>query len=112
MDIKGHTVEAVMVAEGADIAEEFYFSMLLDRAQRTYLALCSVEGGMEIEQLAEERPEALVRRTLDPRTGLDAAAAAAIVAEAGFPQTSPRRSLRVLVLLGGVYAAEDATWSR
>ncbi len=109
MDIKGHTVEAVMVAQGADIEREFYFSMLLDRAQRTYLALCSVEGGMEIEQLAEERPEALVRRTLDPRTGLDAEAAAAIVAEAGFPEDIADEVAGVLVLLGGVYAAEDAT---
>ena len=109
MDIKGHTVGAVMVAEGADIEQEFYFSMLLDRAQRTYLALCSVEGGMEIEQLAVERPDALVRRTLDPRTGLDESAAAAIVAEAGFPAEIAEEVTRVLVLLGGVYAAEDAT---
>lgn len=56
MDIKGHTVHQVMVAEGAKIAEEFYFSVLLDRSNRTYLAMASVEGGMEIEQLAVERP--------------------------------------------------------
>ena len=56
MDIKGHTVDKVMIAEGADIAEEYYFSLLLDRANRQYLAMCSVEGGMDIEQLAEERP--------------------------------------------------------
>ena len=59
MDIKGHTVHRVLVADGADIAEEYYFSLLLDRANRSYLAMCSVEGGMEIEQLAAERPEAL-----------------------------------------------------
>ena len=57
MDIKGHTVHRVLVADGADIAEEYYFSLLLDRANRSYLAMCSVEGGMEIEQLAAERPE-------------------------------------------------------
>ena len=61
MDIKGHTVHRVMIAAGAAIAEEFYFSVLLDRAERRYLAMCSVEGGMEIEQLAVERPDALAR---------------------------------------------------
>ena len=62
MDIKGHTVHRVLVAQGADIAEEYYFSILLDRANRSYLAMCSVEGGMEIEQLAAERPEALAKK--------------------------------------------------
>src|SRR5699024_3746239 len=61
MDIKGHTVHRVMIAAGADIAEEYYFSLLLARANRNYLAMCSVEGGMEIEQLAAERPEAFAR---------------------------------------------------
>ena len=56
LDIKGHMVQTVMIAEGADIAEEYYFSLLLDRANRSYLAMCSKEGGMEIEQLAVERP--------------------------------------------------------
>ncbi len=73
MDIKGHTVNKVMIAQGADIAEEYYFSVLLDRANRNYLAMCSVEGGMEIEQLAEERPEALARIAVDPLVGIDAA---------------------------------------
>ncbi len=109
MDIKGHTVRAVMVAEGADIAEEYYFSMLLDRANRNYLAMCSVEGGMDIETLAVERPDALVRHALDPRTGLDEEAAAQIVAEAGFPEDVAEEVARVLVLLGKVYDAEDAT---
>ena len=59
MDIKGHTVRRVMVAEGARIADEYYVSLLLDRAERRYLAMASVEGGVEIERLAEERPEAL-----------------------------------------------------
>ena len=60
-----------MVAQGADIAEEFYFSVLLDRANRSYLSLTSVEGGMEIEQLAVEKPEALARVEVDPLTGID-----------------------------------------
>ena len=66
LDIKGHVVQKVMIAEGANIAEEYYFSLLLDRANRSYLAMCSKEGGMEIEQLAVERPEALARVPVDP----------------------------------------------
>ncbi|MDP4899472.1 MAG: acetate--CoA ligase family protein, partial [Pontimonas sp.] len=69
LDIKGHIVHRVMVAAGAAIAQEFYFSVLLDRANRNYLVLCSYEGGMEIEQLAEERPEALARVAIDPSQG-------------------------------------------
>ena len=84
MDIKGHTVHRVMIAEGAKIAEEYYFSVLLDRSERRYLAMASVEGGMEIEQLAVERPEALARVAVDPLAGIDEAKAAEIVAQAGF----------------------------
>ena len=73
MDIKGHTVGTVMIAQGAKIAEEYYFSILLDRANRSYLAMCSKEGGVEIEQLAVERPEALARVAVDPQVGIDAA---------------------------------------
>ncbi|TXP93196.1 succinate--CoA ligase subunit beta, partial [Escherichia coli] len=69
LDIKGHTVHRVMVAEGAAIKEGYYFSVLLDRANRSYLAMCSYEGGMEIEQLAEERPEALAKVEVDPAVG-------------------------------------------
>ena len=79
MDIKGHTVHRVMIAQGAEIAEEYYFSFLLDRANRTYLAMCSKEGGMEIEQLAVERPEALARVAVDPNVGVDEAKAREIV---------------------------------
>ena len=109
MDIKGHLVEAVMVAEGADIAEEYYFSVLLDRANRNYLAMCSLEGGVEIEQLAEERPDALVQLTLDPRTGLDEAAASEIVAKVGFAEDIADQVTDVLVKLGDVYREADAT---
>src|SRR5690606_2091645 len=84
MDIKGHTVHRVMIAAGARIAKEFYFSVLLDRAERRYLAMCSVEGGMEIEQLAVERPEALARVAVDPLVGIDEAKAREIVETAGF----------------------------
>ncbi len=109
MDIKGHTVHRVMIAAGAKIAQEFYFSVLLDRAERRYLAMCSVEGGMEIEQLAVEKPEALARVAVDPLTGIDAAKAAEIVSAAGFPAELADKVADVIVKLWGVYAAEDAT---
>ncbi len=109
MDIKGHTVHKVMIAEGADIAEEYYFSILLDRAERQYLVLCSKEGGMDIETLAEERPDALVRYPIDPATGLDEKAAREIVDQAGFADEDKDKIAKVLVTLGGVYRDEDAT---
>lgn len=109
LDIKGHVVRTVMIAEGAAIAQEFYFSLLLDRANRTYLAMCSVEGGMEIEQLAVERPEALAKVAVDPRVGIDAAKAAEIVAAAGFEAETGAKVAPVLVKLWDVYKGEDAT---
>ena len=109
LDIKGHQVKTVMVAEGADIAEEYYFSLLLDRANRCYLAMCSKEGGVDIETLAVERPEALARIPVDPVVGIDQAKADEIVAAAGFEGPDAAEIARVLRLLGEVYRAEDAT---
>ncbi|GIG54735.1 succinate--CoA ligase [ADP-forming] subunit beta [Demequina activiva] len=109
MDIKGHTVHRVMIAAGAKIAEEFYFSVLLDRAERRYLAMCSVEGGVEIEQLAVERPEALARVAVDPLTGIDAAKAQEIVEAASFPSDLQGPVADVIQKLWTVYANEDAT---
>ncbi|WP_432573308.1 ADP-forming succinate--CoA ligase subunit beta [Kineococcus sp. SYSU DK005] len=109
MDIKGHTVHQVMIAQGARIAEEFYFSVLLDRSNRTYLAMASVEGGMEIEQLAVERPEALARVPVDALTGIDAAKAAEIVERAGFAPELRGAVADVVQKLWGVFTAEDAT---
>ena len=109
LDIKGHEVKTVMIAEGADIAEEYYFSLLLDRANRRYLAMCSKEGGMEIEQLAVERPEALARVPVDPNVGVDQAKADEIVAAAGFEGEDATEIARVIQLLGKVYEGEDAT---
>ena len=109
MDIKGHTVHRVLVAQGADIAEEYYFSILLDRANRSYLAMCSVEGGMEIEQLAAERPEALAKVEVDPLVGIDSAKAQEIVEAAGFSAELQPKVVEVLVKLGGVFKKEDAT---
>lgn len=109
MDIKGHTVHRVMVAAGAKIAEEYYFSVLLDRANRSYLAMASVEGGMEIEQLAVERPEALARVAVDPTVGIDAAKAAEIVEAAGFADDVREAVAQTIQKLWTVYQAEDAT---
>jgi len=109
MDIKGHTVKKVMIAQGADIAEEYYFSVLLDRSNRNYLAMCSVEGGMEIEQLAVERPEALAKIPVDPGTGIDQAKAAEIVEAAGFADELRDKVVDVLVKLWDVFKGEDAT---
>ena len=109
MDIKGHTVHRVMIAQGAKIAEEFYFSVLLDRSNRNYLAMCSVEGGMEIEQLAVERPEALARIAVDPAVGIDEAKAAEIVDAAGFADDIKGKVAEVIQGLWTVFKAEDAT---
>ncbi|MCB2412274.1 ADP-forming succinate--CoA ligase subunit beta [Demequina sp. TTPB684] len=109
MDIKGHTVHKVMIAAGAKIAQEFYFSILLDRSERQYLAMCSVEGGVEIEVLAVERPEALAKVGVDPLVGVDAAKAAEIVATAGFPSELAGPVADVIEKLWAVYLEEDAT---
>ena len=109
MDIKGHTVGTVMIAQGARIAEEYYFSLLLDRANRSYLAMCSKEGGMDIEQLAVERPEALAKIEVDPNTGIDDAKAREIVEAAGFDAETGAKIVPVLTSLWEVYRDEDAT---
>ncbi|HEX5523495.1 MAG TPA: ADP-forming succinate--CoA ligase subunit beta [Pedococcus sp.] len=109
MDIKGLTVGTVMIAAGARIAEEYYFSLLLDRANRSYLAMCSKEGGMEIEQLAVERPEALAKIAVDPNTGIDDAKAKEIVETAGFDAETGAKIVPVLKSLWEVYRDEDAT---
>ncbi|MCS5718261.1 ADP-forming succinate--CoA ligase subunit beta [Herbiconiux sp. CPCC 205763] len=109
LDIKGHVVKRVMVAGGARIAEEFYFSVLLDRANRSYLSLTSYEGGMEIEQLAVERPEALARIEVDPIAGIDLETAKRIAIDAKFPAELVEKVAPVFVKLWEVYKGEDAT---
>jgi succinyl-CoA synthetase beta subunit len=109
MDIKGHTVHRVMVTQGAKIAEEYYFSVLLDRSNRTFLAMASREGGMEIEQLAVERPDALARVPVDALTGIDQAKAREIVAAGGFPAEVADGVADVIVKLWDVFVQEDAT---
>ena len=109
MDIRGHRVGAVMVAAGADIAEEYYVSLLLDRTHRCHLAMASVEGGVEIETLAVERPEALARVEVDPLAGLDEAGARTLVEKAGFPAAAADGVVGVLLRLWDVYTGSDAT---
>jgi succinyl-CoA synthetase beta subunit len=109
LDIKGHVVKRVMVAAGADIAREFYFSVLLDRANRSYLSLASVEGGMEIEQLAVEKPEALARIEVDPMEGITPAKALEIAKAGGFEPGLAEKVADVFVKLYDVYKGEDAT---
>ena len=109
MDIKGHTVHQVLVTEASDIAEEYYFSFLLDRSNRTFLAMCSAEGGMEIEQLAVERPDALARITIDSIAGVDKAKAAEIVAAGKLPAAVAEEAAEVIVKLWDTFVGEDAT---
>jgi succinyl-CoA synthetase beta subunit len=109
MDIKGHTVHRVMIAPAAAIAEEYYFSVLLDRANRTYLAMASREGGVEIEQLAVERPEALARVPVDALEGIDDAKAREIAEKGGFPEDVQDQVVDAVQKLWAVFVAEDAT---
>jgi len=109
LDIKGHLVRRVLVAPASDIAEEYYFSFLLDRANRTFLAMASAEGGMEIEQLAVERPEALAKVPVNPLEGVDLAKAKEILTAGKFPEPIIDQAAEVVVKLWDTFVAEDAT---
>jgi succinyl-CoA synthetase beta subunit len=109
MDIKGHTVHKVMLTTTADIAEEYYFSYLLDRANRTFLCIASVAGGMEIEQVAHEAPDKVVKQPIDATKGVDAALAGDIVSRAGFPADIADQVTEIAVKLWQAFVAEDAT---
>ncbi|MGW6914977.1 ADP-forming succinate--CoA ligase subunit beta [Kitasatospora sp. NPDC054939] len=108
MDIKGHTVHKVMLAQTADIKEEYYVSFLLDRTNRTFLAMASVEGGVEIEVVAEENPEALAKIPVDANEGVTPEKAAEIVAAAKFPAEIADQVADVLQKLWVVFIKEDA----
>jgi succinyl-CoA synthetase beta subunit len=109
LDIKGHVVNRLMIAEGAKIAQEFYFSVLLDRSNRTFLSLCSVEGGVEIEQLAVERPDALAKISVSAVTGIDKTMAIEIAKAGRFPDELIDSVSDVIVKLYEVFVKEDAT---
>jgi succinyl-CoA synthetase beta subunit len=109
MDIKGHTVHRVLVDPGADIQAEYYVSYLLDRAGRTFLAMASAEGGMDIEQLAVERPDALARVPVSAIDGVDEATAREIASAAHFPDDVADEVAQVLVKLWEAFVGADAT---
>ena len=109
LDIKGHIVHKVLVTEAADIADEYYVSFLLDRSNRTYLAMASVEGGMEIEEVAETKPEALAKIRVDALEGCTPAKAAEIVDAAKFPTEVRDQVISILQQLWQVLIQEDAT---
>ena len=109
LDIKGHVVKRVMIAQGAAIEKEFYFSILLDRSNRTFLSLCSVEGGMEIEQLAVERPEALAKVPVSALDGINLETALSIAKQGGFDDATAAKVAPVFVKLWNVFKNEDTT---
>jgi len=109
LDIKGHVVKRVMIAAGARIAQEFYFSILLDRSNRSFLSMASVEGGVEIETLAVEKPEALARIEVNALDGIDETKAAEIARAGGFPDELVDKVAPVIVKLWTVFTNEDAT---
>ncbi|MBE1581653.1 ADP-forming succinate--CoA ligase subunit beta [Amycolatopsis roodepoortensis] len=109
LDIKGHITRRVLVAEASDISEEYYFSFLLDRANRTFLAMASAEGGVEIEQLAVERPEALAKIPVDAIAGVDTAKAVEILTAGKFPEKVVDEAADVVVKLWETFVSEDAT---
>ncbi len=109
LEIKGHVTRQVLITPASDIAEEYYVSFLLDRSHRTFLAMATHEGGMEIEQLAEERPEALAKIPVDALTGIDAAKAAEIADAGKFPAEVRDQVIDILQHLWETFVAEDAT---
>ncbi|WP_159541425.1 ADP-forming succinate--CoA ligase subunit beta [Aeromicrobium sp. 9AM] len=109
MEIKGLTVNRVLIAPAASIEEEYYFSFLLDRANRSYLCIASVEGGVEIEEVAKTNPDAVKQIPIDAGTGVDEAKARSIVAEAGFPEALVEQAVTTVLTLWKVFVEEDAT---
>ncbi len=109
MDIKGHTVHRVLVENASAIAEEYYASFLLDRAGRTFLAMCSSEGGVEIEEVAATKPEALARIPIDPLVGVDVTTARRIAEQGHLPEKALDGAAELLARLWDVFVKEDAT---
>jgi succinyl-CoA synthetase beta subunit len=109
MDIKGHTVHQVMIAQAAPIAAEYYMAILLDRANRNFLVMASVAGGMEIEEVAHKTPEKLARVGIDPNKGIDKTKALEIAKSGQFPADVQDQVADVLIKLWAAFVAEDAT---
>ena len=109
MDIKGHTVNRVLITPATPPVEEYYFSFLLDRANRSHLCIASVEGGVEIEEVAKTNPEAVRKIPVDALEGVTPEKAAAIVDEAKFPAELRDQAIEMVQALWKVYVEEDAT---
>jgi succinyl-CoA synthetase beta subunit len=109
MDIKGHTVHKVLVEQGSAIAEEYYFSFLLDRANRTFLSICSAEGGMEIEEVAATNPDAVAKVDVSALDGVDRAKARAIAEAGRLPEKARDGAAELIERLWAVFTDEDAT---
>jgi len=109
MDIKGHTVHRVLVEEASDIAEEYYFSFLLDRANRDFLSICSAEGGMEIEEVAVTNPDAVAKISIDPLTGAPANIAAEIAKAGRLPEAAAQGAAEIITKLWDAFVGKDAT---
>jgi succinyl-CoA synthetase beta subunit len=109
MDIKGHTVHQVLIAPTAEIADEYYFSFLVDRSNRAYLCIASVEGGVEIEEVARTNPDAVAKVSIDPITGVDEAKAREIVEATRFPAEVADEAVQVVLKLWQVFVEEDAS---
>jgi succinyl-CoA synthetase beta subunit len=109
MDIKGHTVHRVLIAEATDIKSEYYLSFLLDRANRTFVAICSVEGGVEIEEVAHTNPNAIARIPVSPLVGVDYDKALEIVRAGGIPAEAQEGAARLAERLWAMFTDEDAT---
>ncbi len=109
MDIKGHRVHRVLVTAASDIAEELYLSFLLDRSNRTFLAMASREGGMDIEQIAVDKPEALAQIPVDALSGVDLPLARKIADAGGFPTDMREEFARAIVALWDTFVSVDAT---
>ena len=109
LDIKGHIVHKVLVAEAADIAAEYYVSFLLDRTNRTFLAMASVEGGVEIEEVAVNNPDALAMIRVDALVGCTLEKATEIADAAKFPAEVRDQVIEMLQSLWKVLVEEDAT---
>lgn len=109
LEIKGLPVNRVLVVPGASIEEEYYFSFLLDRSNRSYLCIASVEGGVEIEEVAKTNPDAVKQIAIDPGTGVDEAKAREIATEAAFPEPVFEQAVTMIQQLWNVFVEEDAT---
>jgi succinyl-CoA synthetase beta subunit len=109
MDIKGHTVHKVLVEEASDIAQEYYLSFLLDRAGRQFMSICSVQGGMEIEEVAHTNPDAVARIGIDPLAGVSRATANEIVQAGRLPAEAIPGAAELAERLWAVFTDEDAT---